>query len=80
MLHLRKEAMTRTQSLAVCSLLALALAAAEPTRQDSSAGAQAFTSAQAREIFEGRCVECHVPPDPLFETDRAWIDQVRRTA
>ena len=38
------------------------------------------STAHARQAFEQRCANCHVPPDLRFATDRAWLDQVRRTA
>lgn len=35
---------------------------------------------RAGKIFENRCARCHVIPDPEHRTDRAWLDQVNRTA
>ncbi len=31
-------------------------------------------------VFGERCASCHAVPDPDLRTDRAWLDQVRRTA
>ncbi len=31
-------------------------------------------------FFTRTCSGCHVAPDPAFETERAWIGQVRETA
>jgi cytochrome c551/c552 len=30
--------------------------------------------------FRQGCMSCHQPPDKNFATDRAWLDQVNRTA
>ncbi len=32
------------------------------------------------ELFRSRCVDCHVPPDPRFAVERAWLEQVLDTA
>ncbi len=34
----------------------------------------------AGQVFEKRCAQCHVIPDPGVRTDRGWLDQVNRTA
>ena len=26
------------------------------------------------------CIRCHQPPDLNFPTDRAWLDQIKRTS
>ena len=31
-------------------------------------------------LFGERCASCHTVPDPKIATDRAWLDQVNRTA
>ena len=36
--------------------------------------------AEAGRIFEKNCISCHRPPDMAFATDRAWLDQINRTA
>jgi mono/diheme cytochrome c family protein len=30
--------------------------------------------------FKGHCQPCHAVPDPAQEYDRAWLDQIHRTA
>ena len=30
--------------------------------------------------FRRNCTHCHQPPDLRFATDKAWLDQVHRTA
>jgi hypothetical protein len=35
---------------------------------------------EAGGLFKSRCMNCHQPPDLSFATDRAWLDQVNRTA
>mgnify|MGYP002624319455 CR=1 FL=1 len=37
-------------------------------------------AAGAADVFRARCAHCHTIPDPALRTDRAWIDQVNRTA
>ena len=32
------------------------------------------------ELFRSRCLACHVPPDPRFAVERAWLEQVLDTA
>ena len=34
----------------------------------------------AGRVFAQRCSSCHQAPDLKFATDRAWLDQVNRTA
>jgi mono/diheme cytochrome c family protein len=36
--------------------------------------------AQAARLFEQSCASCHVVPDAKFETDRAWLGQLPKTA
>ena len=36
--------------------------------------------AEAGRLFEKNCISCHRPPDMAFATDRAWLDQIDRTA
>lgn len=31
-------------------------------------------------LFRSRCLSCHVPPDPRFAVERAWLAQVLDTA
>ncbi len=57
--------------LAASALLAAARADEGSSKEPASA---------ATDLFAERCATCHTPPDPGFEADRIWIDQVRRTA
>jgi mono/diheme cytochrome c family protein len=34
----------------------------------------------AGKLFQQACAGCHTAPDARFATDRAWLDQVNRTA
>ena len=36
--------------------------------------------AGAAKLFKKSCAACHLPPDPAFEMDRAWLNQVFDTA
>jgi mono/diheme cytochrome c family protein len=36
--------------------------------------------AKAGKLYAKSCSSCHLPPDPAFETDRAWLHQVFDTA
>lgn len=56
------------------------IGALELARRAPVAPLQEHGATSAAEIFRGRCVQCHVPPDPAFEVDRAWLNQVRETA
>ncbi len=52
-------------------LAAAAQSPPEPAHQDSvDPGA----------LFSERCSACHTVPDPSLRTDRAWLDQIHRTA
>jgi mono/diheme cytochrome c family protein len=42
--------------------------------------APAHAPRDAAQLFQERCLTCHVPPDPRFAVDRAWLEQVRDTA
>lgn len=53
------------------ALLVLAAAAAPAPGQHSVA--------EAGKTFQ-KCQGCHQPPDPQLASDRAWLDQLRRTA
>ncbi|MCI0376176.1 MAG: hypothetical protein L0215_01085 [Gemmataceae bacterium] len=41
--------------------------------------ASAQTPADAKRMFAG-CQHCHQPPDLNLAIDRAWLDQIKRTA
>ena len=64
--------MRRTPVVLPAALLgAIALVPPAASRgEDGSAG----------EIFQARCASCHTVPDPALRTDRAWLDQIKRTA
>lgn len=36
--------------------------------------------AEAANLFAKGCANCHLPPDPSFAVDRAWITQLADTA
>ena len=36
--------------------------------------------AKTARLFASSCVGCHLPPDPAFPVDRAWITQLADTA
>ena len=36
--------------------------------------------AEAGKLFAASCAACHLPPDPSFAVDRAWLAQVKDTA
>jgi len=40
----------------------------------------ARTAGTSAELFRSRCIGCHVPPDPRFAVERAWLEQVLDTA
>ena len=66
--------MTRLSMLsALVSLVVCATTgdAAEPT---------AAEVAEAGVKYRKTCLHCHEAPDLRFETERAWLDQVNRTA
>jgi len=45
-----------------------------------SAEPSAREIAAAGTIFRQTCLHCHQAPDLRFGTDRAWLDQLSRTA
>lgn len=36
--------------------------------------------AEVGKLFQSQCMSCHLPPDPGFPTDRAWLNQIQDTA
>jgi hypothetical protein len=36
--------------------------------------------AEVGQSFRTRCLSCHQPPDVNLALDRAWLDQIHRTA
>ena len=47
--------------------------------QDKAAGRDTLM-AEIGEKFRRTCTHCHQVPDLQFATDRAWLDQIHRTA
>ena len=72
-----------TNSLPLVALALCAGLSAQDAAQDTGkvpghdAGA---LRAEAAKIFAKRCTSCHLPPDPSFAVDRAWITQLTDTA
>ncbi|MHC4550973.1 MAG: hypothetical protein ACYTEZ_19660 [Planctomycetota bacterium] len=64
--------MRRTHALPAVTLLGASMLIAPPATEGGGRN--------AGEIFQARCAGCHAVPDPALRTDRAWLDQVRRTA
>ena len=64
-----------------CSIAAAALATAGIlcAGQDPEAPS-AKQVADAGTMFRTGCLSCHIPPDPAFAVDRAWLKQVSDTA
>ncbi len=56
---------------AIAAVAALALDA--PTQAEKS-------ESDIATMFRSRCANCHAVPDIKLATDRAWLDQVNRTA
>ena len=48
-----------------------------------TAAPQGSSAAQVREAgatFRRACASCHFAPNTAFATDRAWLDQIKRTS
>lgn len=74
---------TLTLSLSVSFLLAgspRATGQSDRGSRSPSVGADAEKIAEAGAMFQKNCISCHQPPDLKFATDRAWLDQLNRTA
>jgi mono/diheme cytochrome c family protein len=56
--------------LALATAVALAVSPAADAKDEPDVAA----------MFQQRCANCHAVPDPALRTDRAWLDQVNRTA
>ncbi len=54
--------------LVVPAPAALLIGAGSPAPQDAAS------------TFKGRCSGCHIPADPAFKTDKAWLSQILETA
>lgn len=57
--------------------MALGLGLLRPPR---AAEAEDKPEPEVARMFKHRCASCHAVPDPDVRTDRAWLDQVKRTA
>ncbi len=42
--------------------------------------AAAFGQDRPRRVFADNCMNCHLPPDPAFPTDSAWLGEIKGTA
>jgi len=64
--------------------LTLQLEAQELAHRELSRPSSPVPSAEAIEqaghSFRESCITCHQAPDLRFATDRAWLDQLNRTA
>ena len=56
--------------LVIPTLLVMAMATASAAKPDTD---------DAGTLFRKRCASCHEVPDKTLATDRAWLDQIRRT-
>lgn len=66
--------------VAACACLWLLAAAAFLEGDAAAQDAAGAKKPAAAALFEERCATCHTVPDPEIRTDRAWLDQVHRTA
>jgi len=57
--------------------LTLTLASAAVPQHHAATGK---VTEEPAELFRSRCLSCHVPPDPRFAVERAWLSQVLDTA
>ena len=55
-------------------------AGSKTTARDDGQTASVDKVAEAGAMFQKNCISCHQPPDLKFATDRAWLDQLNRTA
>ncbi len=55
-------------------------ASIEPIGSDDGQKPPVEKIAEAGAVFQKNCNSCHQPPDLKFATDRAWLDQLNRTA
>ena len=74
---------TLTLGLSVSLLLAgqpRASGQADRPSREQTPNADTDKVAEAGLMFQKNCISCHQPPDLKFATDRAWLDQLNRTA
>lgn len=65
-------------ALALC--VGLSAQDADRHAGDDEGHGTADLRADAAKLFARGCAGCHVPPDPSFAVDRAWITQLTDTA
>jgi len=70
----------RVATIATGFALAAALAALLPRAASSQDAAGPEEVPGVESTFRRQCASCHAVPDRALRTDRAWLDQVRRTA
>lgn len=68
-----------TSITAACATFGLASALSALGFHGGSGGSARGDEQEAATLFAERCSTCHTVPDPALRTDRAWLDQVRRT-
>ena len=71
------KAVTTTAALAGAIAITLTGIVAVPVCEAQDHGVLAR---EAGAKFRKNCMQCHQPPDLRFETDRAWLGQIERTA
>ena len=64
----------------ITMLLCLAAAALAQEAPGSRGQDARDTQPAASRPFASSCVSCHLPPDPAFPVERAWITQLADTA
>jgi mono/diheme cytochrome c family protein len=64
--------------LGVCGVAASQDGNSKPAKREAKSDVDKLAEAAA--IFQRNCANCHHPPDAQFATDRAWLDQINRTA
>jgi hypothetical protein len=60
----------------LCTVIVMA-AGTVPAQQS---GSKPAAKTDVGSLFRDRCVTCHSIPDTSIATDRAWLDQIHRTA
>jgi hypothetical protein len=68
-----------TSITAACAIFGFASALSPPGVHAGTGGPPRGDEQEAAALFAERCSTCHAVPDPALRTDRAWLDQVRRT-
>lgn len=58
----------------------VALCGATAGMAQDKAGERETLMAEIGKKFRRSCMHCHLAPDLRFATDRAWLDQIHRTA